>query len=161
MPEPNGEHPWGDLGQLLLLGLFLIIWVGDSFVLHLATFLAGYVPLAWRLIFAALAWLTAFFLFKSGHVVISQGHHGKLPASLMVTGAFRYVRHPLYLGCLLTYLGFSLATASLLSLAFLAAVIFPFYNFIAAYEENLLIDLFGESYRSYQQATGKWLPKLG
>jgi|WetSurMetagenome_2_1015567.scaffolds.fasta_scaffold295133_2 protein-S-isoprenylcysteine O-methyltransferase Ste14 len=161
MAEPNGEHPWGDLGQLILLGLFLIIWVGDSFVLHLTTFPAGYIPFSLRLLLTALALSLAFFLFKSGHVVISHGRHGKLPADLVITGAFRHVRHPLYLGCLLTYLGLSLATASLLSLACLAAVIFPFYNFIAAYEENLLEELFGESYRTYQHKTGKWLPKLG
>ncbi len=45
MTAANGEHPWGDLGQLILLGLFLIIWVGDSFVLHLTTVLAVYTPL--------------------------------------------------------------------------------------------------------------------
>jgi protein-S-isoprenylcysteine O-methyltransferase Ste14 len=101
----------------------------------------------------------AFFLVKSGHVVISHGNHGRLPTSLVMTGAFRYVRHPLYLGCLLTYFGLAAATASLLSLALLGIII-PFYNFLATYEENLLEHLFGESYRTYKQKTGKWLPKM-
>jgi protein-S-isoprenylcysteine O-methyltransferase Ste14 len=159
MENNNGEHPYGDLGQLILLGLFLLIWVGDSFFLHYSTFLANYVPLALRLLLAALALGLAFFLVKSGHVVISHGNHGRLPTSLVMTGAFRYVRHPLYLGCLLTYFGLAAATASLLSLALLGIII-PFYNFLANYEENLLEHLFGESYRTYKQKTGKWLPKM-
>jgi protein-S-isoprenylcysteine O-methyltransferase Ste14 len=159
MESKNGEHPYGDLGQLILLVIFLAVWVADSFFLHYSTFLADYVPLFLRLLIMALALATAFSLVKSGHVVISHGGHGRLPQSLVITGAFRYVRHPLYLGCLLTYFGLAVATASLISLALLAVII-PFYNFLAAYEEQLLEDLFGESYRDYKDKTGKWLPKM-
>jgi protein-S-isoprenylcysteine O-methyltransferase Ste14 len=159
MESKNGEHPYGDLGQLILLVIFLVVWAGDSFFLHYSTFLAQYLPLSLRLLITALALATAFFLVKSGHVVISHGNHGRLPQSLVVTGAFRYVRHPLYLGCILVYFGLAAATASLISLV-LCIVIMFFYEFLATYEENLLEDLFGESYRAYKQTTGKWLPKI-
>ena len=33
-----GEHKWGDMGQILFLICFLIIWIGDSFVLNYSTF---------------------------------------------------------------------------------------------------------------------------
>jgi len=26
----EGEHPWGDAGQLVLLGLFLVVWIAVS-----------------------------------------------------------------------------------------------------------------------------------
>jgi protein-S-isoprenylcysteine O-methyltransferase Ste14 len=156
LKHKDGEHPYGDLGQLLLLILFLIIWVGDSFVLGASTFLANYLPLSLRLLVAALALAAAIFLVKSGYVVVS---HGRAPRDLMVTGVFRYVRHPLYLGCIMFYFGLAVSTASLLCLAFLAGI-FLFYNFIAGYEELLLEARFGEDYRSYQQKTGKWLPKF-
>jgi protein-S-isoprenylcysteine O-methyltransferase Ste14 len=159
MESKNGEHPYGDLGQLILLVIFLIVWAGDSFFLHLTTFLASYIPLFLRLLIMAVAFATAFFLVKSGHVVISHGNHGRLPTSLVMTGAFRYLRHPLYLGCILVYFGLAVATASLISLALLAVIV-PFYNFLATYEENLLEDLFGESYRAYKDKTGKWLLKV-
>jgi protein-S-isoprenylcysteine O-methyltransferase Ste14 len=159
MESKNGEHPYGDLGQLILLVIYLAVWVGDSFFLHYSTFLAQYLPLALRLLIMALALATAFFLVKSAHVVISHGNHGRLPQSLVITGAFRYVRHPLYLGCILVYFGLAVATASLISLALLSAMAF-FYDFLATYEEHLLENLFGESYRTYQQKTGKWLPKI-
>ena len=160
MESNNGEHPYGDLGQLILLVLFLVVWVGDSFFLHYSTLLAAYVPLSWRLFITALSLATAFFLIKSGHVVISHGNHGRLPTSLVETGAFCYVRHPLYLGCLLTYFALAVATASFLSLALLIFIIIPFYNFIAAYEDHILEEMFGESYLAYKKQTGKWLPKL-
>ena len=113
LEEKNGEHPFGDAGQLILLGLFLVVWVGDSFFLNLSTFLAGYIPLALRLGLLGLALAVAFYLVKSGHVVVS---HEQPPTGVVTTGAFRYIRHPLYLGCLLFYLGLAVSTASLLSL---------------------------------------------
>ena len=156
LPEKNGEHPYGDAGQLILLGLFLVIWVGDSFIVHSSTYLAIYVPLLLRLIILGLALAAAFALVKSGHVVVS---HGERPTNVVSTGAFQYVRHPLYLGCLLFYFGLACATASLWSLALLVGI-FLFYNYIAGYEEKLLENRFGESYRTYKQKTGKWLPQI-
>ncbi|MEJ2069511.1 MAG: isoprenylcysteine carboxylmethyltransferase family protein [Syntrophobacterales bacterium] len=156
LPEKNGEHPYGDAGQLILLGLFLVVWVGDSFFVQSSTFLANYVPLFLRLIILVLSLAAAFALVRSGHVVVS---HGERSTAVVSTGAFQYVRHPLYLGCLLFYFGLACATASLWSLALLVGI-FLFYNYIAGYEEELLEARFGESYRTYKEKTGKWLPMV-
>ena len=67
----QGEHPFGDAGQLILLGLFLVVWVGDSFFLRKSTFLSDSIPSYIRQIIFGLFLVTAFFLVKSGHVVIS------------------------------------------------------------------------------------------
>lgn len=53
MKGKNGEHPFGDIGQLILLGLFLVVWVGDSFFLRISTFPSDYVPMYMRLIILA------------------------------------------------------------------------------------------------------------
>jgi hypothetical protein len=45
MKEKNGEHPFGDTGQLISLGVFVVVWIGDSFFLRQSTFLSNYVPL--------------------------------------------------------------------------------------------------------------------
>jgi protein-S-isoprenylcysteine O-methyltransferase Ste14 len=157
MKEKNGEHPFGDTGQLLLLGLFLIVWLVDSFFFQKSTFLSDYVPLHIRLAILGLALITAAYLFLSGHVVVS---HEKRPTQVVSTGAFRHVRHPLYLGSILFHLGLSVSTASLFSLGLLV-VIFVFYNYIASYEEKLLDKRFGEGYTRYKERTGKWLPRIG
>jgi hypothetical protein len=84
--EKNGEHPYGDAGQLILLGLFLIVWVGDSFFLHLSTFLTDYLPRYIRLIFLVSCLAAAAFLFKSGHGVVS---HSQRSSGLVSAGAFK------------------------------------------------------------------------
>ena len=157
MQDKKGEHPRGDAGQLILFGVFLITWILDSFILHRSTFLAHYIPLVIRLIFLAIALVTAFFLFGSGHeVVIGE----QRPARIISTGAFGYVRHPLYLGSMLVYLGLTVFTASLFCLALLLVIIL-FYNYIGGYEEKLMEAKFGQAYIAYREKTGKWMPRFG
>ena len=157
MKEKKGEHPFGDAGQLISLGVFLVVWVGDSFFLRKSTFLSDYVPLYIRLIILGLTLITAMCLFSSGHVVVS---HEQRPNSVVANGAFRYVRHPLYLASILTYLGLTVSTVSLFSLALFVGI-FVFHNYIASYEEKLLDARFGEEYRKYKRRTGKWVPRIG
>jgi len=157
MQERSGEHPRGDAGQLALLVIFLAVWAVDSFALRFSTVLALYAPLAVRLGAAALLLIGAVLLVRSGHAAVG---HGREPAGVIRTGTFRFLRHPLYLGCILFSLALAVATASLLSLLVLA-VIYRFYDFIAGYEERLLEKRFGEEYRAYRAVTGKWLPCFG
>ena len=156
MKEKDGEHPYGDVGQLILLALFLIVWIVDSFFLRTSTFLSDHIPLYIRLVFLGLALATAAYLSMSGHDAVGREQRG---TEVVSGGAFRYVRHPLYSACLLFYLGLSVSTASIFSLAFFV-VIFVFYNYIASYEERWLDEKFGEEYRRYRKRTGKWVPRI-
>jgi protein-S-isoprenylcysteine O-methyltransferase Ste14 len=156
MKERKGEHPFGDAGQLILLGIFLIVWIGDSFFLRAGTDLLGHVLLAVRLVLCALCLVVGFLLFRSAHFVVA---HEDRPQAVVRTGAFRYVRHPLYLAALLVYLGLTISTLSVAALVTLAAI-FVFYDYIAGYEEKLLLARFGEDYQDYRECTGKWMPRL-
>ena len=155
MKRENDEHPFGDAGQLILFFLFLILWAGDSFFLGKSTFLSKYVPLSVRIVIMSLAMIAALYLGKSGHAVASREDR---PGGVVSAGAFRYVRHPLYLACLLFYLGLAVSTASLLSLALLVGIFF-FYNHIASFEEKVLESKYREHYVAYKNRTGKWIPK--
>ena len=157
MKEKNGEHPFGDSGQLILLFLFLLIWVVDSFFLRISTFLSDYISLYILLVILGLILVTAVYLIRSGHTVVS---HKQRPSGVVSTGAFQYVRHPLYLGSIMLYLGLAVSTVSLFSLG-LVMVIIIFYNHIASYEEKLLEDRFHDEYRNYKKKTGKWVPLIG
>jgi protein-S-isoprenylcysteine O-methyltransferase Ste14 len=157
MKEKNGEHPYGDSGQLILLVIFLLIWLLDSFVMQISTFPSDYVPLYIRLILFGLILATAVYFIQSGHVVVN---HEQRPEGVVSTGAFRYLRHPLYMGSMMFYLGLAVSTASLFSLM-MVVLIFLFYNHIAGYEETMLEDRFPEAYRKYKKRTGKWMPKIG
>jgi len=156
LKEKKGEHPLGDAGQLILFVLFLVVWVVDSFFLHLSTFLSDYLPLYFRLGFLALLLIIAILLFKSAHFVTVEDQR---PVRVVETGAFRYIRHPLYLASILVYFGLTVSTASFFSLVVFVCI-FIFYNYISSYEEKLLEIKFGEEYLRYKQKTGKWVPRI-
>jgi len=157
MKEQKGEHPFGDTGQMILAVLFLSVWVADSFFLRKTTFLSTYLPLPFRLLILILALIMAVWLVRSAHFIVDHEHR---PDHVVTTGAFWYVRHPLYLASMLFYFGLAASTVSLVSLTLLVGI-FIFYNYIASYEEVLLEAKFGESYQKYKTETSKWVPKLG
>ncbi|KQC15593.1 MAG: protein-S-isoprenylcysteine O-methyltransferase [Methanothrix sp.] len=81
--------------------------------------------------------------------------------SLVTTGVYERVRHPMYAAHLLW------AVAQLLLLenwiagpAFLAASI-PLYVVRIPREEEMMLDKFGEEYRRYVERTGRVVPRIG
>ena len=153
----HGEHPYGDLGQLIILLGFLVIWILDSFVFRYSTFLSPHVAIYLRLIFAGLILVSAIYLMRSGHRAISDEVLSS--PRLLKDGAFSRVRHPLYLAALLFYVFLIALTLSMISLIILVGI-FIFYNFIATYEEKFLEQKFGQNYRDYKKNTPKWIPRL-
>jgi protein-S-isoprenylcysteine O-methyltransferase Ste14 len=155
MKERKGEHPYGDAGQLILLGAFLLIWIADSFFIHASTPRFEFLALSARLTVVGVILIAVFYLQRSGHAAVRQ--RGR---AVLTTGAFQYVRHPLYLAILLFYLALVLITVSFLSLGLLLAI-FAFYDYIAGYEERIMEEKFGDTYRKYKRRTGKWVPRIG
>ena len=153
----EGEHPWGDLGQLILLALFLTVWALDSFLIHFSTQPASFLPLAARLAAAGLILLAAVDFARKGHRVVSE--ETRRQGRLLKDGVFARVRHPLYLATLLFYAALVVATGSLLSLAVLGGI-FLFTNAIAGYEEKHLIRKHGRDYQEYMNAVGRWIPRF-
>jgi protein-S-isoprenylcysteine O-methyltransferase Ste14 len=73
---------------------------------------------------------------------------------LETDGFYRFVRHPSYLGVLLTMAGWALVFRSIIGLLLTAAICVPIAARIHA-EENFLVREFGEQYRAYRQRT-RW-----
>ena len=78
--------------------------------------------------------------------------------SLVVTGPYRWVRHPFYVAVLLTMLANALAAANWFlmlggGLTFLLMVV------RTRKEEAKLLERFGEQYRAYMARTGRFLPR--
>ena len=80
-------------------------------------------------------------------------------ATLLQTGVFAHVRHPLYLSILLAYLALFFLTFSLISFI-IWLFIFILYNKMASYEEKDLEKIFGEEYVRYRKNVPKWIPRL-
>ena len=76
---------------------------------------------------------------------------------LIRAGAFRYIRHPAYLGTLLIVTGFSLY-ASVYAAAIIFAVALALILKRVHGEEKMLVDYFGESYVRYQSDSFKVIP---
>ena len=156
MKEKQGEHPFGDTGQIIAFIVFMIIWVSDSFFLNYSTALTAYIPLYARSIAAFIILAVSLYLLNGSHKVVAGEHR---PEKVIADGVFGHLRHPLYMSAVLFYLALVVFTLSIISFALWLAI-FIFYNYIASYEEKLLEAKFGEEYILYRQKTGKWLPKL-
>jgi protein-S-isoprenylcysteine O-methyltransferase Ste14 len=156
MKEKKGEHPFGDAGQLILFFLFMIVWILDSFFLRKTTFLAADIPIYIRLTLLGLLLISSLLLFKASHFVVEAEWR---PDYVVNSGAYKYIRHPMYMASILTYLGLTIATASIASLI-MSVVICFFYNYIASYEEQLLVNKFGNKYKDFMRKTGRWIPRL-
>jgi protein-S-isoprenylcysteine O-methyltransferase Ste14 len=80
------------------------------------------------------------------------------PREFVVTGPYRFVRNPMYVGAVATLLGTGLALGSLsivcLSLAFFAIA----HVFVLLFEEPDLARRFGASYLAYKATVRRWLP---
>jgi len=153
----DGEHPWGDIGQIAALGVFLVFWGWDSFIGRISTFPARVFPLWVRLAIGTILIALAIFLALKGHRVVSVEIRRR--GILLKTGAFARVRHPLYLGSLLFYTALVVLTASIVGLAILMAI-FAFYNKIASFEETLLLEKHGPEYERYRLSVPRWRPRF-
>ncbi len=74
-------------------------------------------------------------------------------------GVFAVVRHPVYLGSILLYLGLLMFTLSIMS-AIVWIIIVAFYYFISKHEEKLLLGKFGEEYEDYMKKVPMLIPRI-
>ena len=150
------EYPQSDQIQIALLLLFLAVWAVDSFLLKASTQPAEFVPLILRLpITGALIYLGLLFVKRSHDLVIDEEYD---EPTLVDSGVYSRVRHPMYLGVLLLYLGLAASTLSTISLG-LWLGIFAAYDRMAAYEERDLIRVFDEDYVDYTRRVPRWIPR--
>ena len=81
------------------------------------------------------------------------------PRHLVVSGLYRYVRNPMYLGVLMVLLGEAWLLDSGVLLRY-SGVVFLFFNvFILGYEEPALRRSFGEEYQAYWREVRRWIPR--
>ena len=71
-------------------------------------------------------------------------------------GAYRYSRHPMYIGMLLQFIGIAIASASWLCLLLTLAMLFSMWSMVLI-EERACLQKFGDSYREYMERTPRWI----
>jgi len=82
----------------------------------------------------------------------------KSNSELIQTGLYKYIRHPIYTGILLTVFGYGFYTNSFFKIIISLLILILFY-FKSSYEEERLSNKFFD-YKKYMKSTGRFLPKI-
>ena len=142
-----------------LLGVF-IPWYTTGW--HMDPPLLGFEPVRW--LGGALILLGAVILLDSFARFALQGRGTPAPiyptATLVVSGAYRYVRNPMYLAVLTIILGQALLFGSLGALGWGLVVWLTVHAFVLAYEEPTLSSTYGAQYDAYRANVRRWIPRL-
>jgi len=152
-----GEYRWGDTGQIVLLIVFIIGMTSDLFLLKLSDSWQDVVP--WHLRIVAFLPL----LFVAGYFA-QQAHKkvfGEERKELMVikTDVFARIRHPMYFGSILIFLGFVILSLSVVAMVIFVGVVI-FYYYLCCYEEQLLLAKLGDEYKNYMKNVPMLTPKV-
>jgi len=84
------------------------------------------------------------------------------PRKRVVTGPYRYVRNPMYVGMGVAIAGFAIVFphAANFFVAELGAAFALVFGFIVLYEEPTLRQMFGEDYETYCRNVRRWIPRV-
>lgn len=152
-----GEHAFGDTGQVLLLLVFAVIWGADTFVVKKTTFLNQYVPMYVRLAAGGILLVLSGYVARSTMGIVF-GEVREVPVVIR-KGIYNVIRHPMYLSEIVLYLGLLVMSMSLAAgVVWIAAIVFLYS--ISRHEEKLLVERFGDEYRTYMREVPLWIPRL-
>jgi protein-S-isoprenylcysteine O-methyltransferase Ste14 len=80
--------------------------------------------------------------------------------SLITSGPYRFIRHPIYTAFLLILGSTLLISANwLIGLAWIVMTLLEVASRVR-FEENLMLEFFGDQYREYMKKTGRLLPRI-
>jgi protein-S-isoprenylcysteine O-methyltransferase Ste14 len=82
------------------------------------------------------------------------------PQRLIVTGFYRYVRNPMYVGVVAVILGEALVLGDVRLLTYAAIVRLAFHVFVLTYEEPTLRDSYGAEYDAFRANVPRWIPRF-
>ncbi|WP_026547904.1 methyltransferase family protein [Paenarthrobacter nicotinovorans] len=153
-------------------------WIGTILFLFLAPgIVAGLVPWlisGWRCFDWGSAWIMVLFAWiaiAAGvvfllHTFTLFALHRGTPApvapteTLVVTGAYRYVRNPMYIAVVSMVLGQALLFVSWGLVIYAVIVLATVFAFEKGYEEPTLTETYGEQYLNYRRNVPGWWPRI-
>jgi protein-S-isoprenylcysteine O-methyltransferase Ste14 len=172
MPDGLASGEASRRRKAALLGSFVFFWVAPATV-------AGVIPWAltgWRTQPALLGacaspWLGCLLVGVGASVVVEsfvrfavKGLGTPAPVAptelLVVSGLYRYVRNPMYVGVLSVIVGQALVLGSTRLLAYAALLWLCFFAFVVLYEEPSLQRRFGAGYERYRANVPRWCPRI-
>lgn len=91
---------------------------------------------------------------------VATGHYVLRSQPIVERGVYAWLRHPIYLGAFLIWLGLALGYWNLLPLVVLALYVIPAYLLYIREEERLMIEWYGAAYRDYRERVRGLLPRF-
>ena len=79
---------------------------------------------------------------------------------LVVSGLYRYVRNPMYVGVVTAVMGEALLLGSRHLLEYGVIVWFIMHGFVCVYEEPTLARKYGEEYGRFRRNVPRWIPRV-
>ncbi|MFX0121422.1 MAG: methyltransferase family protein [Promethearchaeota archaeon] len=156
------------LYSLIMIVIFLLhpVIVAVSFY-ESKYLISEYLPL-WRNLFVSLFGI--FILMVGGFITISGRYQLKNfgegildikeDHQLITTGIYKYIRHQIYGGGIIGIIGFYCAFQSIVVLIIMINVYFFVFRHRLMFEEQLLIEAFGDQYKEYMKQTKCLIPFL-
>lgn len=82
------------------------------------------------------------------------------PRHLVVTGLYRHVRNPMYVGVVAAILGQALLLGNAALLGYALVVWLVVHLFVVLYEEPTLARTFGDEYAAFRANVPRWIPRV-
>lgn len=82
------------------------------------------------------------------------------PKEFVISGPFRFVRNPMYLGLLTLIIGMALLLDRLVVLGYAGVFLAGVTVFLLVFEEPQLRRRFGASYQEFLEHVPRWIPRL-
>jgi len=144
--------------KLIMIGSLTALWasIGLAFgtigtVHSVAVQVAGLVVMGIGIVVRSVA-IAQLGRFHTPNVAVRTDHQ------LKTTGLYGLVRHPSYLGALISYLGLGLALGNWLSLVVIIGIVPCLYLYRIHEEDAAMLAAFGDAYRAYCTRTKRLIP---
>lgn len=152
--------------EKILLGLLAVVMVVIPLIYSLTGWLAfaNYTLPMWAGWFGVFLLICSLLVFARAHIDLKSNWSPTLEIfekhTLVTTGIYKYIRHPMYAGQWLWVIAQILLLQNWLAGPLDLIFFFPFYVLRVRAEERMLIDTFGDQYRDYMRKVGSVIPKF-
>ena len=153
----------------VLVSILFTVFGGPGVILVLLPYLLTglYVPSSepiwWRAAAGALILVGLVPLLESIVRFVRVGRGTLMPTvpteRLVVSGLYRYVRNPMYVGDVMVLLGEAVLLRSYLMVLYMAFIWEVLNAFVCKYEEPTLLRRHGSEYAEYCERVGRWWPR--
>ncbi len=175
---PKGYKEWRNIGivQAFIVALYaemygfpLTIYLITSFLgvdiplIHMSGHLWSYL-FGWGAGMAMVEMIIGYFFVFAGISLIVRGwrliYAARKEEKLVTGGIYQYIRHPQYTGIYLAIFGQLIHWPTIPTLVLFPVIIWAYYR-LSRREEKVMIETFGDEYKTYMERTPMFFPGRG